>query len=62
MWSSPSEWNDSVASEDVETYWGNGFWGPLAAGLAAGAYVVAPGAYHVDTQTLTLISFVDLAP
>ena len=104
--SSSSAWDDSIASQDVQTYWGDGFWGPLAAGLAASAYVVAsgspgaqllqtygltqtpcgppnlveifgpsdseicafpndlvaPGAYHVDTQTLQLISSVDLAP
>ncbi len=26
-----------------DSYWGNGFWGPLGAGLAAGAYIVVPG-------------------
>ncbi|MGB6984627.1 MAG: hypothetical protein WBD74_01485, partial [Candidatus Aquilonibacter sp.] len=44
-WSNPAEsdWNDGVAWQGVDTYWGDGFWGPLAAGLAGRAYVVAPG-------------------
>jgi hypothetical protein len=94
------DWDYGSAWVGTESYWGNGFWGRLAAGLAASAYIVepgspgaqllqaygltqtpcgppnlveivgpgaseicalptdhvAPGVYHVDVQTLTLIS------
>jgi hypothetical protein len=94
------DWDYGAAWVGTNSYWGDGFWGPLKAGLAASAYIVvagspgaqllqaygltqtpcgplnlveiqgpgaseicafpndhvAPGAYYVDTQTLTLIS------
>ncbi len=39
----PWGWNGGVAWIGFGGYWGNGFWGPLAYGLGAAAYVVAPG-------------------
>jgi hypothetical protein len=39
----PWGWNGGVAWIGYGGYWGNGFWGPLAYGLGAASYVVAPG-------------------
>lgn len=39
----PWNWNGGTAWVGYGGYWGNGFWGPLAYGLGAAAYIVAPG-------------------
>jgi hypothetical protein len=36
-------WNGDTAWVGFDGYWGNGFWGPLAYGLDAAAYIVANG-------------------
>ncbi|HTV91823.1 MAG TPA: hypothetical protein VMG98_03815 [Verrucomicrobiae bacterium] len=98
--SSEWDWDYGAAWVGSTSYWGDGFWGPLVAGLSASAYIVGPGSpgaqllqsygltqtpcgppnlveilgpgaseicamptdhvppgvYHVDTQSLTLIS------
>lgn len=41
--SNQSQWNDDVSWAGIDSYWGDGFWGPLEAGLVASAYVVAQG-------------------
>ena len=40
--SSKWDWDSGVAWVGTNGYWGDGFWGPLEAGLAASAYMVAP--------------------
>ncbi len=50
------QWNDDVAWVGTNAYWGDGFWGQLEAGLAAGAYIVAhgsPGAQLLHAYGLT---------
>lgn len=52
----PWGWNGGVAWIGFNGYWGNGFWGPLAYGLGAAAYVVAdgsPGAQLLEAYGLT---------
>jgi hypothetical protein len=46
----PNQYSNQSQSNDddawlgaTDSYWGDGFWGPLEAGLAAGAYIVVPG-------------------
>lgn len=49
-------WNGDVAWIGFDGYWGNGFWGPLAYGLSASAYLVAqgsPGAKLLQAYELT---------
>ncbi len=52
----PWGWNGGSTWIGVDSYWGNGFWGPLAFGLGAGSYVVAagsPGAKLLQAYYLT---------
>jgi len=54
--SSQWQWNGDLAWIGTNTYWGDGFWGPLEAGLAASAYIVAegsPGAQLLEAYGLT---------
>jgi hypothetical protein len=39
----PWGWNGGDTWVGFDGYWGNGFWGPLAYGLGAASYLVAPG-------------------
>ena len=41
--SSQWDWDNGDAWVGTNVYWGDGFWGPLVAGLASSAYNVAPG-------------------
>ncbi len=41
-WSHPWQWNGGIAWAPAPLYWGGGFWGPFAFGLALGAYIVQP--------------------
>ena len=36
------QWNNGVAWSPASAYWGGGFWGPWAIGLAIGSYFVQP--------------------
>jgi hypothetical protein len=50
------DWNGGEAWIGYSAYWGNGFWGPLAYGLSAAAYLVAegsPGAKLLHAYSLT---------
>ena len=53
--SAPWAWNGGDAWLGYDTYWGNGFWGQLAYGLSAAAYIVAansPGAKLLQAYDL----------
>jgi hypothetical protein len=54
--SSQWDWDSGAPWVGTITYWGDGFWGPLVAGLASSAYIVAqgsPGAQLLQEYGLT---------
>jgi len=49
-WTRPWQWNNGIVWAPAPLYWGGGFWGPFAFGLALGAYIAEP-----DTPGYTLL-------
>jgi hypothetical protein len=41
-WTRPWQWNNGVVWAPAPLYWGGGFWGPFAFGLALGDYIAEP--------------------
>ncbi|HEY5348689.1 MAG TPA: hypothetical protein VIJ64_03120, partial [Candidatus Lustribacter sp.] len=55
-WAHSWQWNNGTAWIGAPDYWGGGFWGPYALGLAVGSYLVepdTPGAQLLEEYDLT---------